>query len=111
MLERLKPYGLSTIVTVHCKENLAVLVNGWKIFAQFKRMFSMMFANPSSKTEKCWMLYPMTHDLVTEDKSLKAGLESIAMNVESITKEAFLDEAALTRSFSSTTGAKEAAHG
>ena len=33
MLERLKSYELSTIVTVHCKENLAALVNSWKVFA------------------------------------------------------------------------------
>ena len=89
-LETLKPYQHCTVVAVQCKENLQFLVQHWKEFAQFKRMFSMIFANPASHTEKCWILYPMTHDLVTEDKSLKTGLESVAVNTEYTTREQFM---------------------
>ncbi|HLC66875.1 MAG TPA: hypothetical protein VJK52_04505, partial [Candidatus Nanoarchaeia archaeon] len=70
------------VVTYQTQENLDQLVQDWDVYARFKRHFAIYFINPFSPTEKCWVLFPWSHNVISERASLKPGLLSIASSVD-----------------------------
>jgi len=72
------------LVILNNKENIHKLVEKWSILYPRKNL-AVYFVNPFSKTDTKWVIYPHTHDRITEKPSLKPGLESLSLNVEEIT--------------------------
>lgn len=71
--------GKVSVVMCNRKSNVAAVAKGWdKIKA--KPQLCLFFVNP--KTNEKWMIYPKTHDLITEPAALKKGLESLCSMVE-----------------------------
>ena len=45
------------------------------------------FVNPFSKIEKKWIIYPSTHNRISDEASLKPGLRAMFDTVEAISKK------------------------
>lgn len=86
-LDKIKNSEHCSLVVYNTKEAFDTVIKNWEKLAKFKRHFNIYFVNPFSKTEKRWSLYPMTHDLITDDAWLKPGLLSIFATVDVTTKE------------------------
>lgn len=86
-LAKLRGYDLCSLVVYNTKENLDTVIKNWDKLAVFKRHFSIVFVNPFSKTEKRWIVYPMTHDMLTDKAGLKPGLMALFSNVEVISMQ------------------------
>lgn len=88
ILEKIKEikHG-KAIVCFHTKQNFDILINNWKKFVDIGRDFNVYFVNPFSKTEKVLILSPYTHELISDESSLKQGLKTMAENVEFTNEE------------------------
>lgn len=69
------------IVTANAKENMEFLLNKWEEFVQYPHL-AIYFANPNSPLDKRWVIFPATHDKITERKALRKGIESLFQTVE-----------------------------
>lgn len=86
-LQEFSKTGVSTtLVILNTKENLDKIINKWDKLIQDPK-FSIYFANPLSDLDKVWIIFPRTHNIVTERSSLSSGLKALAENVEEFTKE------------------------
>ena len=72
-----------SIFCLNTRKNLDCLINNWEFFSKFKKL-AILFINPNSAKEKKWMLYPFTHNFISDKKTLVQGLKSIAENVDFI---------------------------
>ncbi|MBN2112420.1 hypothetical protein JW707_04970 [Candidatus Woesearchaeota archaeon] len=70
-----------TLVVLNKKENLDIITENWSRLVCFPKL-SVMFVNPNSELEKRWIIYPYTHDKITEKPSLKKGLKSLFQTVD-----------------------------
>lgn len=70
--------GITTIVCLNKKDNLNFVVKNWDKLTKNKT-FSMVFVHPTSNQR--WIIYPYTHNSVTEKSSLKSGLQSLAEQI------------------------------
>src|SRR3989344_3561562 len=86
-LSSLKDYDLCSLVFYNARQNLDAVVKHWEKLVKCKRHFSIYFVNPFSKLDKRWVIFPVTHALVTEKGGLKPGLEALFITVDPITKE------------------------
>ena len=77
------------IVTLNTKENFDFLVSNWDLFHSVSH-FGMMFINPFSKLDKKWILFPSTHNLISDGKSIKKSLAVLFANVDEISINEFL---------------------
>lgn len=73
--------GWVTIVCLNNKENINFVVSNWDKLTKNPK-FQMIFVHPSSNQR--WIIFPYTHDKITEKKTLKLGLETIAQEVSMI---------------------------
>lgn len=73
-----------TLVVLNTSRNLDAVIAKWSELAKHLKLV-VVFANPYSVTDKCWQVYPSTHDRVTERRVLRRGLEAMAANVEQYT--------------------------
>jgi len=71
-----------TVVALNTKENLDVLVKNWDKAAKHPGL-CVIFVNPDSELEKKWIIFPYTHDKITERKSLEKGLNAMFQTVDS----------------------------
>lgn len=71
------------LIVPNTKKNLDTLIQHWKAFKTYPKL-CFIFVNPASTTETKWLLYPYTHDRVTETESLALGLKSLFETVEEI---------------------------
>ncbi|MBU0535346.1 MAG: hypothetical protein KKE20_00105 [Nanoarchaeota archaeon] len=85
ILKKLSGYEVCSIVCYNTQDNFNAVVESWPVLAKFKRNFSINFINPFSRTEKRWVVYPQTHDLISE--KMKQSLKILASNVETTTKK------------------------
>ncbi len=69
------------VVCLNSQKNVEFLIKDWSSFAKFKNL-ALFFANPNSKTETKWILYPYTHNFIADEKTLASGIKSMAENVE-----------------------------
>ena len=70
---------LITVVCLNSMKNINFCVDNWDKLISNK-LFSIIFVNPESKNK--WIIYPYTHNKITEKASLKSGLVSLYENVE-----------------------------
>jgi hypothetical protein len=69
------------IVAYNTKKNLDKTIEGWSKLTPFPNL-SIMFVNPESALDKKWVIFPHTHDKVTEKASFKRGLRSMFETVD-----------------------------
>jgi len=86
-MDRLKPYEMCSLVVYNTKANLDSVLKHWDKIAGFKKNFSINFINPFSKSEKRWVVYPMTHELVVEKSKIGPSLKILFSNVDPVSKE------------------------
>jgi len=70
-----------TIVVLNMKNNLEALIKNWGKLVDYPRL-CIIFVNPYSELEKKWLVYPTTHQFVTEKASLERGLNAMFQTVE-----------------------------
>ena len=87
IMDRLKQYEICSLVVYNTKANLDSVSKHWDKIANFKKNFSINFINPFSKSEKRWVVYPMTHELVVEKSKIGPSLKILFSNVDSISRE------------------------
>jgi len=83
VVEDIKNYDKKNVVIValNKRSNVDWLVGHWKDLICFP-LLSFMFVNPV--TFERWVVFPKTHDLITEKASLKKGLISLFENVSKV---------------------------
>ena len=69
-----KSTGNSGLVVLNTKKNLDFVVSHWDKLANLKGL-CIYFVNPRANEK--WLLYPYTHDQITEKPALRRGLESL----------------------------------
>lgn len=70
-----------TVVVLNTKDNLNILIENWDKLVDYPK-FCILFVNPYSGLEKKWVIYPKTHQFVTEKSSLGRGLKALFQTVE-----------------------------
>ena len=78
-----------SIVALNSTENFKELMKNWKKLAEFK-LLSIVFCNPFSNTDKKWMIFPHTHDKISDHASLELVLKSMFEMVEQINEQALV---------------------
>ena len=68
------------LVVLNIKKNVDVVVQHWDKLAKLKGL-CIYFVNPKSNDK--WLLYPYTHEQITERSALRRGLESLFSMVPS----------------------------
>lgn len=66
------------VVTLNTQKNVDFLVKNWDSFKGMERL-CFYFVNPDAGEK--WMLFPKTHDLITEKPALKPGLLSLYSSI------------------------------
>ena len=81
--ELLPKLGIEPVYVIvnNSKQNLTILIDHWQELKTFPKL-CIIFINPDSDLEKQWMIYPYTHDRITETSALKLGLKSIFESVK-----------------------------
>jgi len=69
------------IIVYNTTENLKNVLANWKAVAQYDKLV-IYFVNPLSKTEKRWVIFPHTHNSVSDPASLQLGLKTMFETVE-----------------------------
>jgi hypothetical protein len=69
-----KSSGNSGLVVLNTKKNVDAVIANWEKLAKLQKL-CIYFVNP--KTNDKWLLYPFTHNQITEKPALKRGLESL----------------------------------
>jgi hypothetical protein len=66
--------GPSVLAVLNSKRNLDAVIKNWDVLAK-KKDLCVYFVNP--ETNDKWLLYPHTHNQITEKSALRRGLESL----------------------------------
>lgn len=74
--------GRTSLVVLNTKKNYDIVVSNWKTMVEFDPHFSIIFANPKALIEKKWIVFPHTHNSLSED--YKLGLKSLFDTVETV---------------------------
>lgn len=69
-----KAAGSAGLVVLNTKKNVDAVLANWDKLAKLKGL-CIYFVNP--KANEKWLLYPYTHDQITEKPALRRGLESL----------------------------------
>ncbi len=69
-----KAANSSGLVVLNTKKNLDLVIANWDKLAKLKGL-CIYFVNPKSNEK--WLVYPFTHDQITEKPALRRGLESL----------------------------------
>ena len=83
------------ITTINSKENFESLVKNWEIISNYKNS-AICFINPFSALDAKWIVKPYTHNLISDNSSLKLGLKAMYDAVEETTIEDFKLRASLS---------------
>ena len=81
LISKLQPDLQASLVVLNTRKNLDIVLQAWNELIKFPKL-SLIFANPESTTDKRWIIFPHTHEKITERKTLKLGLESLFLTVE-----------------------------
>ncbi len=68
------------LVVLNTRENLDRVISGWDKLCKLRGL-CIYFVNPKSNDK--WLLFPYTHERITERAALRKGLESLFSMVES----------------------------
>lgn len=66
--------GSAGLVVLNTRKNVDFVVSNWDKFAKLQGL-CIYFVNPKANDK--WLLYPFTHNQITEKASLKRGLDSL----------------------------------
>ena len=69
------------LVTANTRDNVEYLIAHWAELVQYPHL-CVYFVNPQSSMDKRWVIFPATHDKITERSALRKGLESLFSTVE-----------------------------
>ncbi|MCI0616224.1 hypothetical protein L0244_24850 [bacterium] len=69
-----KSSGSAGLVVLNTKKNVDAVLASWEKLSKLKGL-CIYFVNP--KTNDKWLLYPFTHNQITEKPALRRGLESL----------------------------------
>ena len=69
-----KAAGSAGLVVLNTKKNVDFVISNWSKLAKLKGL-CVYFVNPNLNEK--WLLYPYTHDQITEKPALRRGLESL----------------------------------
>jgi hypothetical protein len=72
------PEGECFVVCLNRKDNLAFLVKNWDSFTKYRKL-CFIFVNP--ELNERWIIFPHTHNLITDRPALKKGLEALFASV------------------------------
>ena len=72
-----------TLVVLNKKKNLDILIQNWGKTTHNPK-FCIIFVNPKSELEKKWMVFPHTHEKVTEKAALERGLKALFQTVDPV---------------------------
>jgi len=72
-----------TLVVLNKRKNLDVLIENWDKVKHHPK-FCIIFVNPNSELEKKWIVFPHTHEKVTEKASLIRGLKALFQTVDPV---------------------------
>jgi hypothetical protein len=81
LLSKMQPDFNAALVVLNTRKNLDIIIEAWSELIKFPKL-AIIFANPESNTDKRWIIFPHTHENVTERKALKVGLESMFSTVD-----------------------------
>lgn len=70
-----------SLVVYNTMENLEAVIKNWARLSELP-MLNIYFVNPHSAADKRWIIYPFTHNKITEDNSLRRGMLSMFESVE-----------------------------
>lgn len=73
--------GPSVLAVLNSKRNLDAVIKNWDVLSK-KKDLCVYFINPNSNDK--WLLYPHTHNQITEKSALRRGLESLFSMVPSV---------------------------
>ena len=76
------------LVFLNTRKNLNSLIINWDKLVQFPKL-CVYFVNPFSETDTRWILFPYTHNQISERKSLETGLQSMFSSVEETDLQSF----------------------
>ena len=86
VMQRLGNNAYFSIVTLNSKENLGIILKSWNKLISFK-FLSIIFVNPFSELDKKWIVFPYTHNKISDESSLESGLKSMFEMVEPIEEQ------------------------
>ncbi len=69
-----KTTGAAGLVVLNTKKNVDIVIANWDKLAKLQGL-CIYFVNP--KANEKWLLFPYTHDQITEKAALRRGLESL----------------------------------
>ncbi len=69
------------LVTANTKQNADYLISNWEALVTYQHL-SVYFVNPNSSLDKRWVIFPATHDKITERRALRKGIESLYATVD-----------------------------
>jgi len=71
----------TSLVLFNTKKNFDWLLSKWNKISSYEDL-NTYFINPLSVTEKRWIVYPHSHNKITEKTSLKPGLKALFSMVD-----------------------------
>ncbi len=69
-----KASGSAGLIVLNTKKNLDFVISNWGKMSKLKGL-CVYFVNPRANEK--WLLYPYTHDQITEKPALRRGLETL----------------------------------
>lgn len=75
-----------SLVVFNTKKNFEAVADNWDILIEFENL-SIYFANPFSKLDRKWIIYPYTHHQIGDSASLERGLRTMFETVECTSKD------------------------
>ena len=89
--EKEKKYeGHTSLVCYNTEDNFKYVFAHWNKLVGLGGHFSVYFINPFSKEEKRWIVYPQTHEAISEGENTEMGLKSLSGRVDRITQKEVL---------------------
>jgi len=79
-IEKIKK-GNIVLVCLNSKDNFLFMLNNWEEFIKNSGL-KVIFSNPGLNLQ--WSIIPHTHDMISDNSSLKLGLKSIFESVPAV---------------------------
>lgn len=75
-----------SLIVFNTSKNFDTLLRNWADFLEFKNL-KLFFINPFSEAEHKWIIAPAVHARISDESSLKKGLQSIFETVPTLSEE------------------------
>ncbi len=81
-----KSHEFINLIIFNTHKNFETLLKNWEDFIEFKNL-KIFFINPFSEADHKWIISPSVHARISDESSLKRGLQSIFETVPTLTDE------------------------